>query len=72
MRITEILKILSKQTLPFRGHRNKAVYTLDNEMLNHGNILATVQLMEKCDPIMEARFSAVPNKMIKTARTSSN
>ncbi|GBO22676.1 hypothetical protein AVEN_69333-1 [Araneus ventricosus] len=30
--------MLSKQALPFRGHRNESAYTLDNDILNHGII----------------------------------
>jgi hypothetical protein len=37
MRIIDIIKMLGKQALPFRGHRNESAYTVDNEVLNHGN-----------------------------------
>jgi len=41
MRIIDIIKILGTQTLPFRGHRYELAYTLDNEVLDRGNCLAT-------------------------------
>ncbi|GBN25239.1 hypothetical protein AVEN_43454-1, partial [Araneus ventricosus] len=62
MRIIDIIKMLSKQALPFREHRNESAYTLDNDTLNHGNFLATVQLMAKYDPIMAAHVSSVQYK----------
>ncbi|GBN70425.1 hypothetical protein AVEN_227428-1 [Araneus ventricosus] len=62
MRIIDIIKMLSKQALPFRGHRNESAYTLDNDILNHGNFLATVQLMAKYDPIMAVHVSSVQYK----------
>uniref|UniRef100_A0A0L8H5M6 Uncharacterized protein n=1 Tax=Octopus bimaculoides TaxID=37653 RepID=A0A0L8H5M6_OCTBM len=62
MRIIDIIKMLSKQALPFRGHRNELAYTLDNEVLDHGNFLATMKFMAKYDPIMAAHVSAVQNK----------
>jgi hypothetical protein len=37
MRIIDIIKMLGKQALPFRGRTNELAYTLDNEVLNHGN-----------------------------------
>ncbi|GBM76879.1 hypothetical protein AVEN_153113-1 [Araneus ventricosus] len=54
--------MLCKQALPLRGHRNESAYTLDNDILNHGNFLATVQLMAKYDPIMAAHISSVQYK----------
>ncbi|GBO02261.1 hypothetical protein AVEN_42319-1 [Araneus ventricosus] len=54
--------MLSKQALPFRGHRNESAYTLDNDTLNHGSFVATVQLMAKYDPIMAAHVSSVQYK----------
>ncbi|GBM51372.1 hypothetical protein AVEN_270047-1 [Araneus ventricosus] len=62
MRIIDIIKMLSKQALPFRGHRNESAYTLDNDTLNHGSFVATVQLMAKYDPIMAAHVSSVQYK----------
>ncbi|GBM64131.1 hypothetical protein AVEN_4725-1 [Araneus ventricosus] len=54
--------MLSKQALPFRGHRKESAYTLDNDTLNHGSFVATVQLMAKYDPIMAAHVSSVQYK----------
>ena len=62
MRIIDIIKMLGKQGLSFRGHRNESASSLDNEVLNHGNVLATVQLISKYDPIMATHVSEVQNK----------
>ena len=42
MRLIDIIKMLSKQALPFRGHINESAYSLYNEVLNYGKYLSTV------------------------------
>ena len=39
-KLTNKIKILRKQVLPFRGHRNDAACSMDSETQNHGNFLA--------------------------------
>ncbi|XP_077295474.1 zinc finger MYM-type protein 1-like [Arctopsyche grandis] len=62
MRIIDIIKMLGKQAVSFRSHRNESAYTLDDEASNHGNFLASVQLMAKYDTIIAAHISAVQKK----------
>ena len=38
----EIIKVLGKEALHFRGHRNESAYILDNDGLNYDKVLATV------------------------------
>ncbi|XP_077290366.1 zinc finger MYM-type protein 1-like [Arctopsyche grandis] len=62
MMIIDIIKMLGKQAVSFRSHRNESAYTLDDEASNHGNFLASVQLMAKYDTIIAAHVSAVQKK----------
>ncbi|XP_077294934.1 zinc finger MYM-type protein 1-like [Arctopsyche grandis] len=55
-------KDVRKQAVSFRSHRNESAYTLDDEASNHGNFLASVQLMAKYDTIIAAHVSAVQKK----------
>lgn len=45
--IIEIVKVIGKQGLPFRGFRYEAAYNLNNTAVNHGNFLEIVLLIAK-------------------------
>jgi hypothetical protein len=57
--------MLGKQSLPLRGHRNEAGHSLNSTAENHGNFLATVQLMAKYDPLLAAHTSSVQQQSEK-------
>lgn len=50
-RIIETIKMIGKRGLSYRG-ANEAAYTLDNDALDHGNLLEILILISKYDPIL--------------------
>jgi len=69
--IIEIVKVIGKQGLPFRGFRYEAAYNLNNTAVNHGNFLEIVLLIAKSNidlndhitkPIVESEKRAKSGK----------
>lgn len=52
-RIIETIKMIGKRGLSYRG-ANEAAYTLDNDALDHGNLLEILILISKFDPILNS------------------
>jgi len=50
-RVIETIKMIGKRGLSYRG-ANEAAYTLDNNSLDHGNLLEILMLISKFDPIL--------------------
>ena len=55
----EVIKTMGRQGLSFRGHREEADYTLDEETENHGNFLAIVHLLSKYDEKLNRHLETV-------------
>lgn len=53
-RVVDIIIVLAKQNLAFRGHRYESITNLSNNQdnLNHGNFLALVKLIAKYDQVL--------------------
>lgn len=59
-RLTDIIKVIGKRGLSYRGAKDaEAAYTLDNCNLDHENFLEIVILLSKYDPLL--------NEYVKTA-----
>ena len=65
-RIIDIIKLIGKRGLSYRGKTNEAIYTLDNPTLDHGNFLEMILLMSKYDPVLKAHLE----KAIKSSTKS--
>jgi len=50
-RIIETIKMIRKRGLSYRD-ANEAAYTLDNDELDHGNLLEILMLISKFDPVL--------------------
>lgn len=50
-RIIEIVKLIVKRGLSYRGQKIEAAYTLSDNSLDHGNFLEMVLLVGKFDPV---------------------
>ena len=50
--VIDVIKFLSKQNLPFRGHRE------DSNSTNQGNFLETLKLIAKYNPVINEHLSA--------------
>jgi len=55
-RIIDIIKLIGKRGLSYRGKTNEAIYTLDNPSLDHGNFLEMILLVGKYDPVLKAHL----------------
>ena len=51
LKIIEVLKLLGKQGLPFRG-TTEAACSLKDDTLNHGNFLEIIHLLSKYDKVL--------------------
>ena len=62
LRIIEIIKLIGKRGLSYRGKKCEAAYTLNNSNLDHGNFLEMVLLVSKFDPILQGHLDIVIKK----------
>ncbi|KAL4113073.1 hypothetical protein QTP88_016764 [Uroleucon formosanum] len=64
--IIDIIKLIGKRGLSYRGKTNEAIYTFDNPALDHGNFLEMILLVDKYDPVLKAHL----DKAIKNSTKS--
>ncbi|KAL4126118.1 hypothetical protein QTP88_010347 [Uroleucon formosanum] len=67
-RIIEIVKLIAKGGLSYRGQKFEAAYTLSDSSLDHGNFLEMVLLVGKFDPVLKSHL----DKVIKKSTTIHN
>jgi len=67
-RIIEIVKLIAKRGLSYRGQKFEAAYTLSDSSLDHGNFLEMVLLVGKFDPVLNGHL----DKVIKKSTTIHN
>jgi len=67
-RIIEIVKLIGKRGLSYRGQKYEAAYTLNDSSLDHGNFLEMVLLVGKFDPVLKSHL----DKVIKKSTTIHN
>lgn len=58
-RIIDIIKLIGKRGLSYRGHLNEAAYTLENEDIDHGNFLEILILLSKYDLIVKDHLDKI-------------
>lgn len=56
-RIIDVLKVIGKCGLSFRGKRNEAARTLDDPDVNHGNFLELLLLLRKYDVTLNSHLT---------------
>jgi len=56
LQIIEVIKLIAKQGLPFRGNKTEAAYKLDDSSINHGNFLEIILLLTKSDNILKSHI----------------
>ncbi|KAE9523384.1 hypothetical protein AGLY_016332 [Aphis glycines] len=54
--IIEVIKLIGKQVLPFRGIKSEAAYKLDDSSINHSNFLEIILLLSKFDNILKSHI----------------
>lgn len=61
-RIVEVVKVIGKRGLSCRQKPNEAMYTLDDESLDHGNFLEKNRFLGRYDVCLKEHFSSVIEK----------
>lgn len=58
-RIIDVLKLIEKRGLSYRGNRNEGAHSLNNNTLDHGNFLEIMILLSKYDPVINEHFNTI-------------
>ena len=58
-RAVDVVKLIGKRGLSYRGSNEEAAYTLDNEEIDHGTFLEVVKLLRKYDSCTADHLSHV-------------
>ena len=61
-RVIDIVKVIGKRGLSYRGDKIEAAYTLENEAADHGTFLELVLLLSKYDVIMQTHVRSCIEK----------
>ena len=56
-RIVDVVKLIGKRGLAYRGAKNEAAYTLEDSTIDHGNFLELILLLGKYDVIMKEHLT---------------
>ncbi|XP_031779558.1 uncharacterized protein LOC116416182 [Nasonia vitripennis] len=61
-RIVDIIKLIGKRGLSYRGNKVEAAYTLEDNGVDHGNFLEILLLLAKYDSILQNHIKECINK----------
>ena len=61
-RVIDIVKVIGKRGLSYRGDKLEAAYSLEDEAADHGTFLELVLLLSKYDVILQAHVSSCIEK----------
>lgn len=67
-RIIDVVKLIGKRSLSYRGKHNEAAYTLHNDSIDHGNFLDILLLLKKYDVVLHEYL----DNIIKKSQVSHN
>ena len=67
-RIIDVIKLIGKRSLSYRGKHNEAAYTLHNDSVDHGNFLDILLLLKKYDVVLNEYL----DNIIKKSQVSHN
>eukprot|EP00112_Aurelia_sp_Birch-Aquarium-sp1_P013563 Seg2881.3 transcript_id=Seg2881.3/GoldUCD/mRNA.D3Y31 product="Zinc finger MYM-type protein 1" protein_id=Seg2881.3/GoldUCD/D3Y31 len=62
VRVIEVIKALGKQGLAFRGRRNESAYSLQDDVVNHGNFLEIIKLVAMFDSSLQEHLRIVTER----------
>ena len=66
-RVIDIVKLIGKRGLSYRGSKTEAASSLEDYLLDHGNFLELVKLLSKYDPLLQRHL----DKVIKKSKQNS-
>ena len=65
-RIIDVIKVIGKRGLSYRGDKFEAAYTLDSENVDHGNFLELIILLGKYDTCLQVHLTTCINQSKKS------
>lgn len=65
VRVIDVVKLIGKRGLSYRGKSNEAAYTLNNDNLDHGNFLEIITLLGKYDSTLKNHLDTAIKKSEK-------
>lgn len=68
-RIIDVIKLIGKRNLSYRGDQSEAAYTLNDVDVDHGNFLEMIILLGKYDPVLRFHLDTV---IVKSAKSHEN
>lgn len=61
-RVIDVVKLIGKRNLAYRGHEGEAAYTLNNADIDHGNFLEMILLLSKYDSLLKTHLNIMIHK----------
>ena len=61
-RVIDVVKLIGKRCLSYRGKENEAAYSLSDPQLDHGNFLEIILLLSKYDATLRAHLDIMIKK----------
>jgi hypothetical protein len=61
-RVIDVVKLIGKRGLSYRGNKYEAAYTLEDLSLDHGNFLEIILLLKKFDIVLNEHLDLVIKK----------
>lgn len=58
-RVIDVVKLIGKKGLSYRGHRNEAANSLNDSTLDHGNFLDILLLLKKYDVVLSKHIGSI-------------
>lgn len=58
-RVIDVVKLIGKRSLRYRGHRNEGTDSLNDSTLNHSNFLDISLLLKKCDVVLSEHIDLI-------------
>jgi len=65
LRLIDVIKLIGKRGLSYRGKTNEAAYSLDDSSLDHGNFLEITLLISKYDSLLKSHLDKIIKKKFK-------
>ena len=65
-RIVDVVKLIGKCGLAYRGKRNEAAYTLNNPNIDHGNFLEIILFLSKYDSLLKSYLHEIVVRVKKS------
>ncbi|KAL4121497.1 hypothetical protein QTP88_013997 [Uroleucon formosanum] len=66
-RVIDVIKLIGKRGLSYRGHRNEGADSLNDSTLDHGNFLDILLLLKKYDVVLSEHIDSITKNVSRGA-----